>query len=142
MRNYAEEPRELWHDSEYAHRLSPAVTVGALGGQCELIAEPLVEDIAEEIHACVHVEPSVVVHDLVSHDVGHGGPLRVAGGVLHIVDVLQQVVAHRKLPFRDVIFAPDEKLEIGVQLLVEFQDFPLYDGHLTFYPDNVHLLGD
>jgi hypothetical protein len=115
------------------------VAKGAFGGQSQFVTEPFIEDIVKEIHAGIHVKPSMVVHDLMPHYISHCGPLRVTGYIFHIVDVLKQVITHGKFFLSNVLFAPDIELEIGVQFLVKFKYLLLSGRHLALYPNDVHL---
>ena len=137
VRNDAPEPLELGHHPEDAHGLGPAVAVGALGGEEELVAEPFGELVVEEDHAGVHVDAALVVEQLVPEDVGHGGPFGKAAGLLHVVDSLQQVVAEWESLFGDVMLGPDFELKIGVFQLVEFQDLALDLRHLAVNPNQM-----
>jgi len=58
-----------------------------LGGQKDLIAEPLVYRLVEKQHACVHVHSSLVVQYLVAHHIGHSRHFGEASGLVAVLDV-------------------------------------------------------
>lgn len=59
------------HRSEDTHILGPAMPKGVLAAHKGLVAEPFVDGFVEEEHACVHVNPALVVKYLMPHHIGH-----------------------------------------------------------------------
>lgn len=94
----------MWGHSKYTHRLGLAVPEGALRRHHKFVAEPPIEDVAEEEHAAVHVEPTVVVDDLLANDVGHRSSFRISTDVFHPVEILEDAISEGKVLLSDIIF--------------------------------------
>ena len=84
----------------------------------------------------------MVVHYLVTHDVGHRRHFRETGEFVDGVDVVQQLVAQRQLLAGDVVLGPDSKLKVWVEFPVHFYDLALAFGHFALNPHQMDHFGD
>ena len=133
---------KLRNHTEYAHRLGPAVAEGAFRGHHKFVAEPPVEDVAEEEHAAVHVKATVMVDDLLAHRVGHRGALGEPTDVLNSVEVLQDIVSEGEVFPGDVFFGPQSPFVVRVQFFVHVHDLFFDRRHFSVYPNEMDLFRD
>ena len=56
-----------------AHALQPTISESLIDCDGDVVGEELVEDGSEHVHTCILPEPSLMVEDLVSHDISNCG---------------------------------------------------------------------
>lgn len=111
---YSEHILKLRYMSKKTHALQPSVSESFISCQYQFVSCKFIENRAKKVHSCVFPEASLVIQDLMSHNVGNCDEFVVRTMFIEVDECLNDIVSEGKVLFCDVLLSPNFDLIVWI----------------------------